>query len=72
MTQALLADRFKLAAHYETRQMPVFDLVLGESGKDRISTPATSERSAVLGGRGNLDRPVFDRTGLAGDFDFWF
>jgi uncharacterized protein (TIGR03435 family) len=28
MMQSLLADRFKLAAHFETRQIPVFELVL--------------------------------------------
>ena len=33
MVQALLADRFKLAVHYETRQVPVFALVLDKPGK---------------------------------------
>jgi uncharacterized protein (TIGR03435 family) len=33
MMQALLADRFKLAIHYETRQLPVFALVLEKPGK---------------------------------------
>jgi uncharacterized protein (TIGR03435 family) len=33
MMQALLADRFKLIAHLETRQLPVFALVLAKSGK---------------------------------------
>jgi uncharacterized protein (TIGR03435 family) len=33
MMQALLADRFKLAMHYETRQGPVFALVLDKPGK---------------------------------------
>lgn len=33
MMQALLADRFKLAIHYETRQLPVFALVLDKPGK---------------------------------------
>jgi uncharacterized protein (TIGR03435 family) len=31
--QSLLADRFGLAAHYETRQLPVYALVLAEAGK---------------------------------------
>jgi uncharacterized protein (TIGR03435 family) len=31
--QALLADRFKLAMHRETRQLPIFALVLVKSGK---------------------------------------
>jgi uncharacterized protein (TIGR03435 family) len=33
MVQALLADRFKLAIHYETKQVPVFGLVLDKPGK---------------------------------------
>jgi uncharacterized protein (TIGR03435 family) len=31
--QAVLADRFKLAAHYETRQVPVYALILGKPGE---------------------------------------
>lgn len=33
MLQAMLADRFKLALHSETRQLPVYVLVLMKSGK---------------------------------------
>jgi uncharacterized protein (TIGR03435 family) len=33
MMQSLLADRFKLAMHTETRQVPVFALVLSKPGK---------------------------------------
>jgi uncharacterized protein (TIGR03435 family) len=33
MMQALLADRFKLAVHFETRQVSVFGLVLDKPGK---------------------------------------
>jgi len=33
MMQSLLADRFKLAVHFETRQGPVFALVLAKTGK---------------------------------------
>lgn len=33
MMQALLAERFKLAIHYETRQLPVYALVLDKPGK---------------------------------------
>jgi uncharacterized protein (TIGR03435 family) len=31
MMQAMLADRFKLATHYETREVPAYDLVLARS-----------------------------------------
>lgn len=33
MMQALLADRFKLAIHFETRELPIFALVLDKPGK---------------------------------------
>jgi uncharacterized protein (TIGR03435 family) len=33
MMQALLADRFKLAIHYEIKQQPIFALVLEKPGK---------------------------------------
>ncbi len=33
MLQALLADRFKLKAHLETRQLPIYALVLAKAGK---------------------------------------
>lgn len=33
MLQSLLADRFKLTAHLETRQLPIYALVLSKNGK---------------------------------------
>jgi uncharacterized protein (TIGR03435 family) len=50
MMQSLLADRFKLALHTETRQLPVYALVTNKAGKlgpqlkahpDDVSCPAT-------------------------------
>jgi uncharacterized protein (TIGR03435 family) len=32
MVQALLADRFKLRAHHETRELPVYELVIARNG----------------------------------------
>ena len=32
MLQALLADRFRLTVHRETRQLPVYELIVGNSG----------------------------------------
>ena len=119
MMQSLLADRFKLAIHRETRQLPVFGLVLSKSGKmgpQLQPHPVDSSCSSVpdsptasgtvsggfpltcggiqpmqasvpgrlrIGGRNvtmvliasslpiAIDaRPVLDRTGLSGTFDF--
>jgi uncharacterized protein (TIGR03435 family) len=123
MIQALLADRFKLAIHYETRQLPVMVLILDKPGKlgpqiqahsddSSCSTsfspapgpvatiaggfpqscgalagiPASTPGRVRFGARGvpmsmiatsisipqltGLDRPVLDKTGLTGKFDF--
>jgi uncharacterized protein (TIGR03435 family) len=118
MMRSLLADRFKLAIHYETRQVPVFALVLSKAGQtgptlrphpddSPCSTVPDPSQSQVAGqfpvlcgglfplpagapGRqrfgarnmsmgfianqvsamGQLERPVIDRTGLSGNFDF--
>ena len=38
MLQALLADRFKLKAHWERREGDVFNLVLAKSGLKMVPT----------------------------------
>jgi uncharacterized protein (TIGR03435 family) len=44
MLQALLADRFKLVVHRDTRAVPVYDLVLAENGpKLQQSLPGDAE-----------------------------
>jgi uncharacterized protein (TIGR03435 family) len=116
MVQSLLAERFKLAAHFETKERPVFALTLvktGSLGPKLISHAdgASCDRPGVSAGPGStgfppgcdspavlrksngalmllgyrnatmdllasslstmvLDRPVIDKTGLSGTFDF--
>jgi uncharacterized protein (TIGR03435 family) len=118
MMRSQLADRFKLGIHFETRQVPVFAVVLlkaGKTGPTLQSHPADYPCSTVpqasqspnaepypalcsglfglpptapgrlrVGARnvtmefianqlsavGQLERPVIDRTGLSGNFDF--
>lgn len=118
MLRSLLRDRFKLEAHYETRQGPVYVLVQEKAGKlgpslqrhpvdaDCSAKPPYAPAKAgakfpvLCGGNlpmtpttpgnmkngarnvtmelfatflktmGNLDRPVLDRTGLSGTFDW--
>jgi uncharacterized protein (TIGR03435 family) len=124
MMQSLLVDRFKLATHYQTLQLPVFGVVLSEPGNtgpelrphsddppcvsssgappvnsddkfpivcgltsrmnpsapDRVRFAARnltmSQIISTLAGfgnaAGNLNRPLLDRTGLSGTFDFSF
>ena len=127
MMQSLLADRFQLKAHFETREAPVFALVLLHAGKTgpqlrpyaddapctakpqfekippalmlsvghfpamcytlmALMRPANGGQLITWGSRNvsmeqiasdmaiaptaNIDRPVIDRTGLTGNFDF--
>lgn len=53
MLRALLADRFKLQLHWETREMPVYELVVGKNGpKLKESSPdATAAGRLQVNGR---------------------
>jgi len=107
MMQALLADRFKLVAHRETKDVPEFFLVIARNGsklqgsnpddtyekgfKDAqgnaftdavffsgrgasltITAQAASMATLVSVLSGQLGRPVVDKTGLSGKYDFTF
>jgi uncharacterized protein (TIGR03435 family) len=90
MLQALLADRLMLKSHRETRELPIYALVVAKGG---LKMKEASPDEAALGTtrmRGNgeidvrassldslppylareLDRPVVDKTGLTGKYDF--
>ncbi len=86
MVQALLADRFKLTFHRETKELPVYTLVVAKGGsklqassaqhgqmrmgRGQISAQKVSI-SELAGNLGNqLGRNVIDRTALTGEFDF--
>jgi uncharacterized protein (TIGR03435 family) len=85
MMRSLLEDRFKLAVHWETRQRPVYELVLARGGlkmkqADKpgylrfdpgllASSGATAATLAMML-EGPLDRLVIDKTGIAGLYEF--
>jgi uncharacterized protein (TIGR03435 family) len=86
MLQSLLADRFHLKVHHETRSFPVFDLVLAKGGpklqpsehhhdygslhtaNDAVENGTTGDIAYDL--RSPTGRPVIDRTGLTGRYDY--
>jgi len=53
MVQALLADRFKLVTHTETRQLPIFELVVAKGGA-KLGDPKLSGTN-VMRGRGRIE-----------------
>lgn len=93
MLQNLLADRFHLRFHVESKQAPIYVLSAGKSPARLVRhQPRTPDETAVdLDGEGLnvvvtgkaapmgyftwrlsqiLDRPVADRTGIEGSYDF--
>ena len=89
--QALLADRFQLTIHHETKDQPVYALVIGKNGsklKESEVKQGGDRRRMMRMGRSELNaegvaidmltntlsnvlgRPVIDRTGLKGNYDF--
>jgi uncharacterized protein (TIGR03435 family) len=89
LLQGLLANRFQLKFHRETKEMPVYAMVVGSSGpKLQVARDVCGEDGCIDVGPGEfiaryatmdstaatlsnlLDRPVLDRTGLNGRYDF--
>jgi uncharacterized protein (TIGR03435 family) len=52
MMQSLLADRFQLKAHFETREMPVYQLVLAKGGSKLKEDPDTTKHRFAAGASG--------------------
>jgi uncharacterized protein (TIGR03435 family) len=66
MMQSLLADRFKMAVHFETRQVPLYGLVLAKPGKlgpqlrlHRADDPVCTTPADVLRGPAPVDAEGF-------------
>src|SRR5258708_1335125 len=55
MGRTLLADRFKLRLHRETREFPIFNLAVAKSGPN---LPAAKEAGCVSFPPGTKPRPV--------------
>jgi uncharacterized protein (TIGR03435 family) len=78
MLRSLLADRFKLALHEETRDLPVYALVVAKNGPKLRTESASDKRMLRLMSLPALvdylnmfaPRPVIDKTGLTWNFPF--
>jgi len=88
MLQTLLAERFQLKYHRETKELTAYDLVVGpRPPKLKPSVPGVESRRTpggklrtdyinfsisdlVIGIGPQFDRPLFDKTGLQGGYDF--
>jgi uncharacterized protein (TIGR03435 family) len=86
MLQTLLADRFKLVFHRETRQLPMYSLVVAKNGPKIHAVESGESRTSGRPGHFEATKitmqkladliarqaglPVTDATGLGGVFDF--
>ena len=85
MLQTLLAERFNLAVHRESKEMPAYVLVLAKNGPKReegkpggVSTSSNrgrfEDKGVSMAGLADqlarqLERPVADKTGLTGVYN---
>jgi uncharacterized protein (TIGR03435 family) len=91
MVRSLLEERFRIAVHRESRELPVYAMIVASAGPtlSKNTTNPNGLPSLFFKGLGVLpainasmsdlanvmqtavlDRPVVDRTGLSGRFDF--
>jgi len=92
MQQNLIAERFQLKTHWETKDMQVYALLIAKRGSKLMESAATDPmmRMGSTGGITQMlftgspverfvmqlphvpgvDRPVLDKTGLTGKYDF--
>jgi uncharacterized protein (TIGR03435 family) len=54
MIQSLLADRFQLKLHLETREVPLFSLVVGKNGSKLVEAANANGNDSVRSGRGRM------------------
>ena len=81
MLRTLLAERFKLRSHRETREIPVFALTIVRDGEPTVGGGGVWLGRAIPTDQGrtlaqfaqdlskSLDRSVFDKTNLSGKYE---
>jgi uncharacterized protein (TIGR03435 family) len=71
MLQAAFADRFKLVIHRETKNLPLYALVLAKNGPKFSETSSSDDFSGFRIGRGMLSGHSATPTMLANTFSNW-
>jgi uncharacterized protein (TIGR03435 family) len=85
MLQTMLAEQFGVMLHREPKEVSAYALLLGKNGPKLKAMPETDDAAGpkaskpvgrtmlglaeLLSRLPNVDRPVFDRTGLQGNYD---
>jgi uncharacterized protein (TIGR03435 family) len=83
MLQALLAERFNLKLRRETKDLPVYEVTVGKNGPKmkEVSPDGPATMPPLFKGtmehiltmmRVPLDRPLIDKTGLSGTYEYTF
>jgi uncharacterized protein (TIGR03435 family) len=65
MLQALLADRFKLTIHRETKEMPAYILTIGKNGSKLVEAKPPDPQAAAPAGSGGGGRGGPGRGGIS-------
>ena len=78
MLKTMLKDRFKMTAHFDTKEFPVYALVVGRDGPKFSPKPADYDAASkgplepmTMDSYTNwliVDRPVLNETGLQGEY----
>jgi len=55
MFQSLLADRFKLVLHHDTKELPVYALVIGKNGIKFKESTGDAQQRRIMMGRGRIN-----------------
>ncbi len=62
MVQGFLAERFHLALHWDTKEMPVYDLVVGKGGP-KLKESSNQAEEAIPGAETKLPKPRLGEDG---------